>query len=267
MGDFIRIEKKGRVAILTINRPDSLNAVGTLEDCHDLAAAIAGLDSDSSISAAVLTGSGRAFCSGGNLMGMKNRDGIGRRDEPIATAEVYRAGIHAFVRAFMASDVPIIAAVNGHAIGLGCNIACLCDLRIAGESARFAASYVKVGIVPGDGGAWPLEQAVGYATAAELLLTGERIDADRAKDIGLVSRAVPDDRLLDEAMALAEKIAANPPQAVRLNKRMLRQARQQRQEDHLELAAATQAIIHETADHDEAVAAFLEKREPRFSGS
>jgi enoyl-CoA hydratase/carnithine racemase len=142
----------------------------------------------------------------------------------------------------------------------------MCDLRIAAASARFAESFVKVGIIPGDGGAWLLPRLIGYSRAAELALTGDMIDAAQALSIGLISRVVPDADLLTEARALAERIAANPPHAVRMTKRLLLEGRHTRLDTLLEMAAAMQSLMHATADHREAVNAFLEKRPPRFTG-
>jgi enoyl-CoA hydratase/carnithine racemase len=166
----------------------------------------------------------------------------------------------------MDCEIPMIAAVNGHAIGLGCDIACTCDIRIASESASFACSFIKVGIVPGDGGAWILQRILGYSRAAELFLTGDRFGAHQAKDMGLVSEVVRDDELLDRAVAIAERIVCNPPRALRLTKRLLREAQHSRLSDILELSAAYQAIAHETRDNREAIDAFVEKRPPRFTG-
>lgn len=266
MGDFVQIEKSGRVAILRLNDPDSLNAIGSLENCLDMVHALESLDDDPNISVGIVTGNGRGFCSGGNLKGMKTRDGIGPLDQPASTRDNYRRGVQRITRAFMATEVPLIAAVNGHAVGLGCDIACLCDIRISAESAKYAASFIKVGLVPGDGGAWSMQQIVGYSTATELFLTGDRFDAARAKEIGLVSKVVPDETLMDEALAMAERIAANPPRALRLTKKLLREAQHSRMSDMLELSAAYQALAHETGDHEEAVDAFLEKRAPKFTG-
>ncbi|MEY3269834.1 MAG: Crotonase, partial [Pseudomonadota bacterium] len=180
--------------------------------------------------------------------------------------DTYRRGVQRITRALMDCEVPGIAAVNGHAVGLGCDLACLCDMRIAAQSALFSCSFIKVGLVPGDGGAWSLARVVGYATAAELFFTGDRFDAARAKDIGLVSRVVPDADLLATALELAQRIAANPARALRLTKRLLREAQTARMSEILELSAAYQALVHETADHKEAVAALLEKRPAIFSG-
>lgn len=266
MGDFVQVEKSGRVAVLRLNSPDTLNAIGTLEHCADVIDALESLEDDPAISVGILTGNGRAFCAGGNLKGMKEKTGIGRMPVPVETMNTYRRGVQKITRAFMATNVPMIAAVNGHAVGLGLDLACLCDVRIAAESAKCAASFIKVGIVPGDGGAWSLQQILGYSKAAELFLTGERFDAASGLEMGLFSQVVADEKLLDAARAVAEKIAENPPRAVRLTKRLLREAQAQRYSDILELSAAYQAVIHETRDHEEAVDAFLEKRAPKFTG-
>ena len=266
MGDFVQLERQSRIAIVRLNATDSLNAIGTQQDCDDLVAALQSLHADRSVSVIILTGNGRAFCAGGNLKGMQERNGIGPLDQPDSTRANYRRGVQAVTRAFMEIEVPMIAAINGHAIGLGLDLACLCDMRIAAESAKFAASFIKVGLVPGDGGAWSLQKILGYAKAAELFFTGDRFDTAAAKEMGLVSSVVPDAELIPAALALAERIAVNPPRALRLTKRLLREAQHSRMSDILELSAAYQALVHETADHQEAVGAFIEKRTPTFTG-
>jgi len=266
MGNFVKIEEQGPVAILRLNRPEALNAVSTLEDCQDVVDALESLAADRSISVGILTGNGRAFSAGGNLKAMRDRSGIGPLDQPDSTRTNYRRGVQRMTRAFMDLEVPMIAAVNGYAVGLGCDLACHCDIRIAAESAKFSASFIKVGIVPGDGGAWSLQRVVGYSKAAELFFTGDTFDAAVALEIGLVSRVVSDARLSEEALELAARIAANPARALRLTKRLLREAQHSRMSDVLELSAAFQAIVHETEDHHEAVNAILEKRTPKFTG-
>jgi 2-(1,2-epoxy-1,2-dihydrophenyl)acetyl-CoA isomerase len=266
MPPFVTVERRGRVAVITFNRPDTLNAIGTHQDCMDLVDAIDALNDDRSISAAVVTGTGRAFSAGGNLKAMKERSGIGPLEQPDSTRHNYRRGVQRIARAFMDCEVPLVAAVNGHAVGLGCDLACLCDIRIAAESAKFSASFIKVGIVPGDGGAWSLQRVVGYPRAAEMFLTGDRYSAQEALGFGLVGRVVPDDQLMPEALALAERIAQNPARALRLTKRLLREAQTQGMSEILELSAAFQALAHETADHAEALDAFIEKRDPVFRG-
>lgn len=142
----------------------------------------------------------------------------------------------------------------------------MCDVRIASTHAKFAESFVKLGIIPGDGGAWLLPRLIGLSRASEMSLTGDVIDAELALSWGLVSRVVPPEELLPSAMALASRIAANPPHAVRLTKRLLREAMHTRLDTLLEMSAAFQAMSHQTHDHREAVAAFLEKRAPVFEG-
>jgi enoyl-CoA hydratase/carnithine racemase len=264
---FTTYEKTGRVAIVTMNRPDARNAIGTLEDCQDLAGALMRANDDPEVSAVILTGAGKSFCAGGDLKAIRERTGIGPQSPPDATRLNYKRGVHSIIRALADVEVATIAAINGHAIGLGLDIGILCDMRIAGASAKMASSFVKVGIVPGDGGAWILTHAIGPMRAAELALTGDTIDAEEAQRIGLVSRVVPDEQLMAEARKLAERVAVNPPRAVRLAKRLLREAQHGRLHDVLELSAAFQALAHETADHKEAVAAFAEKRPPKFTGA
>jgi enoyl-CoA hydratase/carnithine racemase len=264
---FATYEKSGRVATITLTRPESRNAIATQQDCDDLAAALAKANDDPEINAVILTGAGKAFCAGGDLKAIRERSGIGPRETPDGTRANYRRGVHAIIRALADVEVATIAAINGHAIGLGLDIAILCDLRIAGASAKLASSFVKVGIVPGDGGAWILTHAIGPARAAELVLTGDTIDAEEAQRVGLVSRVVADDQLMAEAQKLADRIAVNPPRTIRLAKRLLREAQHARLSDVLELSAAFQALAHETSDHKEAVDAFTEKRAPKFTGA
>lgn len=263
---FATYEKSGRVAVVTLNRPESRNAIATPQDCDDVAAALMRANDDPGVSALILTGAGKSFCAGGDLKAIRERTGIGPQSPPDATRLNYRRGVHAIIRALADVEVATIAAINGHAIGLGLDIGILCDMRLAAASAKMASSFVKVGIIPGDGGAWILTHAIGAMRAAELALTGDTIDAEEAQRIGLVSRVVPDEQLMAEAHKLAERVAVNPPRAVRLAKRLLREAQHARLSDVLELSAAFQALAHETADHKEAVDAFTEKRAPKFTG-
>jgi enoyl-CoA hydratase/carnithine racemase len=176
----------------------------------------------------------------------------------------YRRGIQKLTLALYGLEVPVIAAVNGHAMGAGLDLACMCDIRIASDKAKFAESFVKLGIIPGDGGAWLLPRVVGLSRAAELAFTGDVIDAATALEWNLVSRVVAPDALLPTAQELARRIAANASHSVRLTKRLMREAMHTRLDSVLELSAVYQAISHKTADHTEAVDAFLEKRAPRF---
>jgi len=265
MTEPVLYQRDGDIVLLTINRPDIRNAIsddGTIQAIVD---AVTRLGSDAGVRAAVLTGAGTAFSSGGNLRKMAE-DGIADQP-PMRTRRTYTDGIQRIPLAFERLEVPVVAAVNGPAIGAGCDLACMCDIRIAGESASFAESFVKVGIVPGDGGAFLLQRVIGYAKASEMALTGDVIDARQALAIGLVSRVVPDADLVGEAMAIARRVAANPPLAVRLTKKLLREGYHQRLDSLLELSATYQALAHTTDDHREAVDAFLARRKPVFSGS
>ena len=266
MTQFISADTQDGVTTLAFERPETMNAIGTLADCADIVSAITAAQQDPTARAIILTGRGKAFSTGGNLRGMKERTGIGRLESPASTCANYREGVHSVVRALYGCELPLIAAINGYAIGLGLDLALLCDIRLAAHSAKFGASFINVGLVPGDGGAWTLMQATGYSRAAELFLTGDSFGADEAFAFGMVSRVVPADQLLDEARAVAARIVKSPAVTVRLTKRLLREAQHQRLSDLLELSAAYQAIAHETADHEEAVDAFLEKRAPIFTG-
>lgn len=265
MADPVLYEQEGNVALITLNQPELRNAISDAEVIDALVDAIERIDADLSVHAAILTGAGSAFSSGGNVKKMGEGGGLADR-LPAQTRRHYKSGIQRIPLAFDKLEVPIIAAVNGPAIGAGCDLACMCDIRIAGESARFAESFVKLGIIPGDGGAWLLPRAVGFSRACEMAFTGDPIDAEEALACGLVSRVVPDAELLSTARALAQRIAANPPHALRMTKRLLREGRQTSLATLLEFSAGLQALAHATEDHKEAIAAFLGKRKPNFTG-
>lgn len=266
MSELVEIRLEDAVATLTMNQPETRNAISDIEMVDALVEAITSVNHDGSTRVAILTGAGKAFSSGGNLkkLGAPGELGGGT---PVATINGYRTGIQRIPLAFQSLDVPVIAAVNGPAVGAGCDLACMCDIRIAGRSAVFAESFVKLGIIPGDGGAWLLQRVIGYSRAAELSFTGDSISADEALSLGLVSRVVEDDQLMDASRELANRIAANPPHAVRLTKRLMLAAKNMQLDHLLEYSAAMQAAAHKTDDHQEAIAAFREKRKPRFEGS
>ena len=265
MSDYVTYEESDHVVTLTLNAPEKRNAISTFADCDAVVEAVRRVNRDRSVRAVILTGAGTAFCAGGDLKAMRDRKGI-IEGSHADLRENYRRGVQAMANALYECDAPTIAAVNGPAIGLGLDVACMCDIRIASEKARFAESFIKVGIVPGDGGAWLLPRVVGMSMACELSFTGDQIDAAAAKEIRLVSRVVPPEELLPAARALAARIAANPPEMVRMTKRLLREGQHMRLSSLLEISAAYQALAHSTEDHKEAVSAMLEKREPRFTG-
>jgi enoyl-CoA hydratase/carnithine racemase len=253
------------VVTLTLNRPETRNPISDPAMIDALCGALAAADADPAARVVVLTGAGKAFSSGGDIATMRKGGGL-NAEAPVETRNNYRRGIQRIPLLMESLEVPVIAAVNGPAIGAGCDLACMCDIRIAGESARFAESFVKMGIVPGDGGAWLLQRTIGYSRAAELTFTGELLGADEALACGLVSRVVPDAELIAAATDLARRIAANPPYAIRMSKRLMREARTASLAAILEMSAAFQALAHETDDNAEAVSAFLEKRPPQFTG-
>ncbi|GAB3886136.1 crotonase/enoyl-CoA hydratase family protein [Kibdelosporangium lantanae] len=255
--------RDGAVETWTLNRPEQRNTISEPDMVTAIEDAVADVNTDLDVRVVILTGAGTAFSSGGNIKHMRDRaDMFG--GSPAELRDGYRHGIQRIPRALYHCEIPTIAAVNGPAIGAGCDLALMCDLRIAAPTAVFAESFVKVGLIPGDGGAWLLPRAIGAARAAQMAFTGDPIDAATALDWGLVSQVTDD--LLTEARQLAERIAVNPPHALRMTKRLLRESQHQTLESALELAATTQAAAHHTADHHEAVTAMLDRRAPRFTG-
>ncbi|MGC3983480.1 MAG: crotonase/enoyl-CoA hydratase family protein [Pseudorhodoferax sp.] len=260
---FLTTERDGAILTLTMNQPATRNALTGNTAVDEFVQACDAIRRDTSVRAVIVTGTGPVFSSGGNVKDMQRFFGDSLSPEVIR--EEYRNGIQRIPRALYNLDVPTICAVNGPAIGAGLDLTCMCDIRIASENATFAESFVKVGIVAGDGGAWLLPRAVGMSKAAEMAFTGEALDAQQALACGLVSRVVPADALMAEARALAAKIAANPGGVLRMTKRLLREGQNSTLESLLEMSAGYQAIAHKTADHEEAVRAFIEKRAPKFS--
>lgn len=258
---YVLTDTRDDIAVLTLNLPDAHNPISDLPMVDALVQALEHADADPAVRVIILTGAGKSFSTGGNLKTMlaDSPDSLVSA-QPSHTPGNYRRGIQRIPRLFEHLHKPVIAAVNGAAMGAGCDLACMCDIRIAAQSARFAENFVRLGLIPGDGGAWLLQRVVGYSKAAEMAFTGEMINADEALACGLVSRVVPDAELLNAARALALRIAANPPQAVQQAKRLMLQARQGTLPDALESAAAVQALMHTTEAHREAVAAFTKPR-------
>jgi 2-(1,2-epoxy-1,2-dihydrophenyl)acetyl-CoA isomerase len=258
-------EKIGPVATLTINRPEERNILGEPGDGALFVEAADRINADEEIRCAILTGAGSAFSAGGNLKAMRDKTGLfaGTSDQ---IREAYKRDIHAIIRSLWTLKVPLIAAVNGAAIGLGNDVSCLADIRIASETALFGATFLKVGLVPGDGGAWLLPRVIGASRAAELLFTGETIDAATALKWGLVSHVVPPELLMEQAKGLAMKIARLPPGVLRMTKRLMREGVTSDFDTVMELSAEFQAAAHDSQDHAEALAAHFEKRAPVFKG-
>ncbi|WP_258130231.1 crotonase/enoyl-CoA hydratase family protein [Achromobacter anxifer] len=259
---FLQIEREGGIVVATMNQPETRNALTGNTAIEEIVQLCADIRQDVDVKVLILTAAGPIFSSGGNVKDMRRYFDDALTPERIC--EEYRQGIQRVPLALHGLDVPVICAVNGPAIGAGLDIACMCDIRIAADTATFAESFVRVGIVPGDGGAWLLPRAVGMARASEMAYTGEAISAQEALACGLVSRVVPADDLLATAKTLAAKIAANPGGVMRMTKRLLREGQHSSLASLLELSASYQALAHKTAEHREAVTAFIEKRAPRF---
>ena len=254
------------IVTLTLNQPEARNPISDRDMVEALLGALDRLEDDPKARVAILTGAGKGFSSGGNVKDMVPGGKL-NTGEAISTRRGYKTGIQRLPLAFAKLEVPVIAAVNGAAIGAGLDLACMCDLRIAVKSAVFAESFVKLGLIAGDGGSWLLPRVVGWSKAAEMALTGDAINAEEALACGLVSKIVEPEDLMDAAHTLAKRIAANPTHAVRMTRRLLWESRSAGLGTILEMASAMQAAAHGTADHIEAVNAFIEKRPPTFGQS
>jgi len=247
------------IGTILLNRPERRNAF-TLEMADAWADVVLEVAADDAVRVLVLTGAGPAFCAGGDL------DMLAEKHTALSRKGHIFDRIQRVARAMDDLDKPTIAAVNGAATGAGMDMALMCDLRVAGRSARFAESYVNVGLVPGDGGCFYLPRLVGPAKALELLLTGDTIDAAEAERLGIVNRVVEDDVLLDETYALARRIAAKAPIPVRMIKRTVYQSLRSDLRTSLDLVSSHFGVVAVTEDAEEAMAAFRERREPRFTG-
>ena len=265
MSDDLLLEIDGTIARLTINRPEKRNPLGHSGDGELFQAAARTINEDKQLRCVIMTGAGKAFSAGGDLKAMRERSGdFG--GNALELRDHYRDSIHRIIRALWDIEVPVVGAINGAAIGLGNDVASLCDIRIAAESAKFGATFLKLGLLPGDGGAWLLPRHIGWSRAAQLFFTGEVIDARTACEWGLVSEGVADDELMDTAMALAKRICVQPPQALRMTKKLMRDGTMASFDTIMEMSAALQVTLQHTQDHREAVDAFFEKRIPDFKG-
>jgi len=261
MTDTIRFEIEGAIATITLNRPERMNAF-TWEMIDAWAAALDACGTNDAVSVVIVTGAGKAFCSGGDIAEMQRR----HEHTPWDRKRELQAHVHKIPLALQALDKPVITAINGAATGAGMDLALMSDLRIAAESARLGETYVRVGLVPGAGGAWFLPRLVGTAKALELFWTGDIIDAREAERIGLVNKVVPDAELMTATRALAEKIARGPQLSVRFIKRAVYAGLQSDLRGALDMISSHYAVASSSADHREAVAAYLEKRKPNFTG-
>jgi 2-(1,2-epoxy-1,2-dihydrophenyl)acetyl-CoA isomerase len=254
----LRLDIADAVATITLDRPDALNAL-TVPLKHELLAAFEQVAADDAVRAVVLTGAGRAFCAGQDLRERLEPDAAPLQDE-------IRLRYNPLIRAMVGLDKPLIGAINGVAAGAGASLALACDLRIAAEGASFLLAFGRVGLVPDSGATWLLPRLIGGAKAAELALTGAALTAADAERLGLVLRVVPGEELAAAAQALAAQLAAGAPVALALTKRALAASWDATLAEQLETEADLQGRAGATADHAEGVAAFVERRPPRFGG-
>ena len=254
-----------RVATLILQRDDVRNALTGTALITDILNTVKWVNHNPDVSVLIITGEGKAFSSGGNVSAMRDQSDI-FHGKPIAIQDQYRQTIQQIPLILHSSEIPIIAAVNGPAIGAGLDLACMCDIRIASTRAQVSEAFINLGITPGDGGAWFIQRLIGYQKAAELTFTGRLVSAEEALRLGLFLEVVAPAALLPRATELAREIAAKPPQAVRLTKRMMKLAQRLELPEFLDYCACFQAMAHHTSDHLEAVRAFLEKRQPQFTG-
>ena len=257
------LEVEARVAVLTLKRDDVRNALTGTALVDDICAALKWANANPEISVLILTGEGAAFSAGGNIKMMRER---ALSSSAADMERFYRQGIQRIPRAMNTAEIALIAAVNGPAIGAGCDLANMCDLRIGSTRAQFGETFINLGIMAGDGGAWFLQRSVGAHRAAELTLTGRIVKAEEAQELGLLLEVTEPERLLPRAREIAREIAGKPPLAVRYAKRALRLARHQGLEEHLESCASFQGALQKTEDHLEALAAFFEKRSGQYKG-
>jgi 2-(1,2-epoxy-1,2-dihydrophenyl)acetyl-CoA isomerase len=256
--ETLRYEVDGGVATITLDRPDALNSL-TVQLKTELLAAFRQADRERGVRVVVLTGAGRAFCAGQDL-----RERLEPDASPLAVE--IRERYNPLVLAMRRLEKPIVGAINGVAAGAGASLAFACDLRLAAEGASFVLAFGRVGLVPDTGATWLLPRLVGLARATELAMLDAPLGAADAERWGLVSRVVPGEALLDEARAMAARLADAAPRALALTKRALNRSLELSLEGALSYEADLQGIAGRTADHAEGIAAFLEKRPARFTG-
>ncbi|WP_028226356.1 enoyl-CoA hydratase/isomerase family protein [Paraburkholderia ferrariae] len=257
----ILYSEEGHVALLTLNRPDRLNAF-TTPMVQLWAELLERAEADSNIRAVVVTGAGRAFCTGGDTQEM----GASESNTPLTIKRRLTDGVQRIPLQLERMVKPVIAAVNGLAIGAGMDLALMCDVRFAADNAKMAESYARIGLVPGAGGAWFLPRLVGTAKALELFWSAENIDASEALRLGLVNQVHPGDELLQRTMDFAQRVASAPPLAVQLIKRTVYESVRLDLRASLDLVSSHMTIVRNSEDHAEALAALKEKREGSYRG-
>lgn len=262
MAESLLIENDGFVRTLRLNRPDVLNSFNN-DLLAALSKAVRDAEREKGVRCIVITGAGRGFSAGQDLADVADRY---KSDTPIELGSHLRDRYHPAFNKIRSMEKPVIAAVNGVAAGAGCSLALACDIRIAAESATFIEAFVHVGLVPDTGSTFFLPRLIGASRALEMAITGRKVKADEALQIGLVNKVVPDAELPAETMKLAQHLANLPPRAIGLTKRAMNRAWTVELDDQLEYEAMMQTTAGQTRDHREGVAAFLEKRKPNFTG-
>ena len=263
MADYntIRVDQSGSVVTLTLNKPDKMNAMGPemVGEMMSVFDALPGMEAR----ALLITGEGRGFSSGADLSGRSVGGGSKPGD---ASRRSLQTSFNPLMLALAGLDIPVVTAVNGAAAGIGCTLALSGDLIVAGKSAYFLQAFVNIGLVPDGGATWVLPKAAGIPAAMEAMLLGERIPADRAYELGMVNRCVEDDAVMDEARALAERLANGPTVAMGQIRRLVRNAQSVSLSDAMNAEAEAQRVAGNSEDFMEGVTAFLSKREAQFKG-
>ena len=273
MKEDLLYEKDGQIAFLTLNRPETFNAF-SVPMLKKWVASLKDAQEDPEVRVIVLRGNEKAFCTGGDVKAMLSGEGFMAGDENIefwGPKALHRKNalwklIHQVPLTMESIDKPVIASIDGVALGAGLDMALMCDIRIASDTAKFSTGYVKMGLVPGDGGAYFLPRVIGLSRALELLLTGEFFDAEKALAYGVVNRIVPSKDLESETLKIAKQISDNPPVSIQIIKRAVYQSLNCNLRMHLDYRSSQMAIVSELNDHKEGINAFKEKRPPIFRG-
>lgn len=253
------------IATMTLNRPDIRNAITHREIIEEIKSVCKQVNDDIDIKVLIVTAVDPAYSSGGNVKDMKDRKGM-FQGTPAQIMEKYRSNLQDVLLTVYNVEIPTIAAINGSAVGAGCGLALMCDIRVASRKATFGETFLNVGLVTGDGSAFTLPRTIGMAKACELIFTGATIDAETALSLGLVNYVVDHEQLSTKANEIAANIASKPPQALRMTKRLIRSGQNSTLTHIMEEAAAFQSLCHYTEDHMEALNAMFEKRQPKYSG-
>jgi enoyl-CoA hydratase/carnithine racemase len=261
--ETILLKKENHIATLTMNRPDKMNAL-TRKMLLEMVDAVADVAQDKEVRVMILTGAGKVFCSGADLSGGGWEAGLA--GTPNELNYNIRTSYQKVSLGMQSMDKPTIAMVNGAAVGAGCDFAFACDMRVGTERSKFRNSFVKVGLIPGGGGAWFYTRLLGLGRGLEFMFTGDFMEAEEALRLGVLNKLVAGDKLESATMELAKKIASNPPLAVQMSKKLAYRALDVDLATALEMAAPCQALALSSEDHHEGVAAFMEKRDGNFKG-